>query len=134
MSTAIEQVVDSNGKPLEDGRMYVLSKGSRSMVCKYQDSCFWIQASSERVQATSYCVQRLADWVVQNNQASLVESLVDVQERAKALNDALNMLEAETHELLHAGYTERSRDLVLRFVRDGQLSAEELLAAVKAGS
>lgn len=81
-----------------------------------------------------FFVERLSDWTLRNNRESLLESLANIQERAAEANATLDALEREALELLHAGYTDESRDAILGFVRDRRGSPEEIAALVSAGS
>lgn len=138
---------DSNGKPIEADRLYAISKGSKSelwisrqtnMGLRFfakSDGRYLIPSSiAALMEIDKFFVERLSDWTLRNNRESLLESLANIQERAAEANATLDALEREALELLHAGYTDESRDAILGFVRDRRGSPEEIAALVSAGS
>lgn len=138
-------MLDSNGKPVEAGRLYALSQGSRTQIFKAEMTPFGrfsfkragMNGSTYTIQhhqAKEYTIERAVDWTARNAQESRLEQLREIEEQRDQLLAGLDVLEKRTAEILFGGYTEQSRDEILGFVRDGRGSALELLQKVQAGT
>ncbi len=134
---------DSNGKPMEKGRSYVAELGGRSVILIADSSPtgFWLRQPASanglhpsqplcQMLGVGYLIKRLSDWVRENNNESLLDSLANICERSENHSQSIEQLHAECVEIIRLVTPSMAVSLAGRLLsRD--ITPEQLLAEIQ---